>query len=90
MGSGASAGTQGGSQSHMRRNNKEIEIRYGIKAEKIVEKNGIYYCNLERDEIKLSSEIINAMERYNNFSKDIEDVPSNKAKTTKSVTKIKN
>jgi hypothetical protein len=90
MGSGASAGTQGGSYSQVKRNNKEIEIRYGIKAEKIVEKNGIYYCNLERDEVKLSTEILSAMERYNNFSKDVDDVPANKTKTTKSATKIKN
>ena len=50
----------------------KVTLSAQVKNEKIVEKNGALYCNLEREEYKLNSDILKSMEKMNNFSKDEE------------------
>jgi hypothetical protein len=51
---------------------KKVTLSAQVKNEKIVEKDGALYCNLEREEYKLNSDILKSMEKMNNFSKDEE------------------
>lgn len=50
----------------------KVTLTTQVKNEKIVEKNGALYCNLEREEYKLNLDILKSMEKMNNFSKDEE------------------
>ena len=50
----------------------KVTLSAQVKNEKIVEKDGALYCNLEREEYKLNSDILKSMEKMNNFSKDEE------------------
>ncbi len=50
----------------------KVTLSSQVKNEKIHEKNGALYCNLEREEYKLNSDILKSMEKMNNFSKDEE------------------
>lgn len=78
MGSGAGAASK-----NSQNKNNLIEVRYGIKPEKIIERDGVYYCDLERDEFKLSNYVLLQMEKYNSFSRDLDDVSSSKQKSAK-------
>lgn len=60
----------------------KIALYHGIKPEKIYTKDGAMYCNLEREEFKLNVEVLNAMDRYNSFSKD-QDLEQPKLNKTK-------
>jgi hypothetical protein len=72
MGTGAGAG----SKFYTPQEGEEIEAKYGIKAEKLINEKGALYCNLERRESKLSLEVITHFEKYNNFSKDLDETPN--------------
>jgi hypothetical protein len=87
MGSGA--GTYSKASSNKTKTKSQIEMRYGIKPEKIIEKNGVYYCEIDRDELKISNEVLIALEKYNSFSKDIDEIFSKEVPKF-SVTKTKN
>jgi hypothetical protein len=50
----------------------KVTLSAQVKSEKLVEKDGAIYCNLEREEYKLNSDILKSMEKMNNFSKDEE------------------
>ena len=65
------------------KNDKIIEEKYGIKADKLYEFNGGIYCNLARETNKMSSDILKAMERFNNFSRDIEEDQVDNSKNNK-------
>ncbi len=54
--------------------NTNIEGRYGIKSDKVKEIDGAFYCVLDRSEAKISEDILIAFDRYNQFSKDVDDV----------------
>jgi hypothetical protein len=70
----------------------KIALNYGINPDKLYYKDGGLYCRLERDECKLSTEVLQCMERYNNFSKDFDvEPPTNiKSRATKSMTRNQN
>ena len=70
MGSGAGAKNKNTAES---KNEKMIEEKYGIKADKLYEYNGGIYINLSRETNKMSLDILKAMERFNNFSRDFEE-----------------
>lgn len=50
----------------------KVSLNSQLKNEKIVEKNGALYCNVEREDYKLSTDVLKSMEKMNNFSKDEE------------------
>jgi hypothetical protein len=76
MGSGASAS---GSNTP---NDDAIMKKYGVQSSQIKIIDGEYYYNQERRGYKLPSDILNALDNGNNFSKD-QDPDVIKAKATK-------
>lgn len=84
MGAGA------GAKNYSQQESEDIEAKYGIKTEKIIYENGGIYCNLDREECKLSTEVLTHFEKYNNFSKDLDETPDKpnlKSKNTRVIKK---
>jgi len=77
MGSGVPAKTNI-KQTPTKSKGTNIEEKYGMKPEKLYNVEGAIYCNLEREDCKLSPEILKGMAKYNNFSKDLEEEPIQK------------
>jgi hypothetical protein len=69
MGSGAKAHSK--RDTSIEKNN--FVAKNSIKPEKIINLNGNYYYNLNRNENKLSNDVLSAMSRFNNFSRDTEE-----------------
>ena len=51
---------------------KKLSLSSQIKNEEFIKKNCALYCNVEREEYKLNSDILKNMEKMNKFSKDEE------------------
>ena len=71
MGSGAGANVK--LNSPLKISEGHVEDKNGLKLEKLYEIDGNFYCELSREEFKLSSEVLKGMELYNNFSRDLEE-----------------
>jgi hypothetical protein len=77
MGSGVPAKTNN-KQNTAKSKGTHIEEKYGIKPEKLYQVDGAIYCTLEREDFKLSADILKGMEKYNNFSRDLDEEPVQK------------
>jgi hypothetical protein len=89
MGSGAGAHTIKTKTPTKNSSETQIEEKYGIKPEKLYQINGGLYCNLEREEFKLSPEILRGVDQYNNFSRDLDEEPQQQVNFKQQQTKIK-
>jgi len=58
----------------LEKNDNQVELHFRIRHQNIIDKNGEFYCMLNRDEYKLSNQVLLAMEMENNFSIDSDDI----------------
>ena len=57
-----------------------VTMSFHTKDEDVVKQNSVMYCNVEREDFKLNSEILKSMEKFNKFSKDEEADDAEEAK----------
>ena len=56
-------------------NESQIEEKYGIKSDRLYYIDRCIYYKIDRNEFKLSKNVLQKFENFNNFSKDSEDIP---------------